>query len=64
MKGVKKPELGCKPYYIASGERVYELAAAITRYAENIDCEYELIEQWSDEIKLHCQIAKKFDKER
>lgn len=53
----KKPELGCKPYYIASGQRVYDLAAAITRYAENIDCGYELIEQWSDEIKLHCQIA-------
>ena len=63
MKEAKKPELGAKPYYVVSGERVYDLAAAaITRYAENIDCEYEKIEQWADEIKMHCMIAKKFDK--
>ena len=56
-----KPELGCKPYYVASGERIYELAAAITRYAENIDTEYERIKEWAEEIKMHCDIANKFD---
>lgn len=60
----EKPELGCKPYYVASGQRVYDLAAAITRYAENIDTEYQLISEWAEEIKMHCDIAKKFDKER
>lgn len=57
----EKPELGCKPYYVASGQRVYDLAAAITRYAENIDTEHEKIREWAEEIKMHCDIAKKFD---
>lgn len=57
-----KPELGVEPFYIASGKRIYDLAAAITRYAENVDVEYQKITEWAEEIKMHCMIAKHFDK--
>ena len=61
MAKTEKPELGCKPYYVASAERISELANAIDRYAPNIDTEYQLISEWAEEIKMHCDIAKKFD---
>lgn len=60
-KSYDKPELGCKPYYIASGDRVSELAQAIDRNSENIDVEYQHIEEWAKEIIAHCRIAKDFD---
>ena len=56
-----KPELGCKPYYIASRDRVSELAQAIDRNSENIDVEYNKIEMWATEIIAHCRLAKDFD---
>lgn len=57
-----KPELGCKPYYVSSAERVEDLAGAISRYAGNIDSEHEKIRQWAEEIRMHCDIAKRFDR--
>jgi hypothetical protein len=58
----ERPPLGVKPYYIAASERIEALAGAIERYAENVDTEYEKIMEWTEEIKMQCMIAKKFDK--
>lgn len=63
VKTNNEPELGCKPYYVASAERVSDLAQAIHRNAENIDVEYDKIETWAKEILAHCKIARVFDRE-
>lgn len=56
-------QFGCKPYYVAGAERVNDLANAILKNSENIDCEYQKIENWAKEIISHCEFSRLMDKE-
>lgn len=61
MSSPKKPPLGAMPIHISEGERIKELAQAITRYAEDDAEKYcELIAEWSVEISQHCALLKGF----
>lgn len=57
----EKPELGCKPYYVAASYRIEELSEAIQRYSRKSRLDYNSIRQWAKEIEMLCEIVKTLD---
>lgn len=57
----EKPELGCKPYYVAASDRIKELSEAIQRCSckSYLDC--NRIREWAKEIEMLCEIVKTLD---
>lgn len=60
MNEYKKPPLGCRPCYIAAGERIQELASAIKRYATEPENYSYKIQKWAKEIVSQCDIVVDF----
>ncbi len=53
----EKPPIGVKPYYIASCERINDLAEAIQRYSAT--SKYKVIKLWAEEVICHCDLLEK-----
>ena len=57
----KKPPLGAKPYYIASGDRIHELAEAINRHAGSPNRNLDYMRKWAREIIAQCDLIEKME---
>lgn len=58
---LEKPELGCKPYYVAASDRIEELSEAIQRYSRESHLDYNRTRSWAKEIEMLCEIVKTLD---
>ena len=59
----KKPPLGARPYYIASGDRIHELAEAISRHAGSPNRNLDSMRKWAMEIIAQCDLIEKMEAE-
>lgn len=59
MNDYTKPPLGARPVYISSGERIKDLADAISRASCEANNYIGHISTWAEEIILHCRMIEK-----
>lgn len=57
---IGEPPLGCAPAYVRSGERIKELADAISRASDEAQNYPGHITKWAQEIIAQCDIIKNF----